>query len=206
MSEATRILAIRHGQTAWNAAGRIQGHRDIGLDDTGQRQAKALAQALRGEPLHAVYSSDLLRACQTAQPLASINGLPLHQDTGLRERAFGSFEGLTFDEIAQRWPEQAQRWRQRDPDFSPGGGETLTAFFKRCVDSATRLAAGHVGQTIALVAHGGVLDMLYRAAARLDLRAPRTWDLGNAGVNRLLYSTEGFVIVGWNDRLHLEAL
>jgi probable phosphoglycerate mutase len=206
MTESTRILAIRHGQTAWNADGRIQGHQDIGLDDTGLWQAERLAEALRDEELHALYSSDLLRARQTAQPLQVISAEPMHLDTGLRERSFGSLEGLTFAQIEQRWPQDAVRWRQRDADFAPGGGETLKAFHARCVATVGRLASAHVGQTIALVAHGGVLDMLYRAAARLDLAAPRTWELGNASVNRLLYSPGGFAIVGWNDRMHLENL
>lgn len=204
MGEATRILAVRHGQTAWNVGGRIQGHQDIGLDDIGLWQAERLAEALQGEALHALYSSDLLRARQTAQPLQRISAGLLRLDTGLRERSFGSLEGLTFAEIEQRWPQDAARWRKRDADFAPGGGESLKAFYARCVATAGRLAAAHVGQTIALVAHGGVLDMLYRAAARLDLAAPRNWELSNASVNRLLYSPEGFSIVGWNDRLHLD--
>lgn len=204
MSEATRILAIRHGQTAWNADGRIQGHTDIGLDDTGQWQAERLAEALQGEALHALYSSDLLRARQTAQLLQRFSTESLRLDTGLRERSFGRLEGLSFAEIEERWPQEAARWRQRDADFAPGGGETLKAFYARCVATAARLAAAHAGQTIVLVAHGGVLDMLYRAAAGLDLAAPRRWELGNASVNRLLYSPEGFSIVAWNERMHLE--
>lgn len=204
MSESTQILAIRHGQTAWNADGRIQGHQDIGLDDTGLWQAERLAEALQGETLHALYSSDLLRARQTAQPLQRLSAETLRLDTGLRERSFGNLEGLTFAEIEQRWPHEAARWRQRDADFAPGGGETLRSFYARCVATAARLAAAHTGQTIALVAHGGVLDMLYRAAARLELSAPRSWELGNASVNRLLHSPEGFSIIGWNDRMHLE--
>jgi 2,3-bisphosphoglycerate-dependent phosphoglycerate mutase len=204
VSEATRILAIRHGQTAWNADGRIQGHTDIGLDDTGQWQAERLAEALQGEALHALYSSDLLRARQTAQLLQRFSTESLRLDTGLRERSFGRLEGLSFAEIEERWPQEAARWRQRDPDFAPGGGETLKAFYARCVATAARLAAAHAGQTIVLVAHGGVLDMLYRAAAGLDLAAPRRWELGNASVNRLLYSPEGFSIVAWNERMHLE--
>jgi probable phosphoglycerate mutase len=204
VSEATRILAIRHGQTAWNADGRIQGHTDIGLDDTGQWQAERLAEALQGEALHGLYSSDLLRARQTAQLLQRFSTESLRLDTGLRERSFGRMEGLSFAEIEERWPQEAARWRQRDADFAPGGGETLKAFYARCVATAARLAAAHAGQTIVLVAHGGVLDMLYRAAAGLDLAAPRRWELGNASVNRLLYSPEGFSIVAWNERMHLE--
>ncbi len=206
MPPLTRLVVIRHGRTGWNADGRIQGHQDVALDALGLRQAEALAQALRDEPLQAIYSSDLLRARGTAEALRQLRNVPLHTDAGLRERAFGTFEGLSFAEIEQRWPEQALRWRRREPEFSPGGGESLLAFRRRVVETATRLASRHLGQSIALVAHGGVLDILYRAAARLDLAAPRTWSLDNAAINRMLYSAEGFAIVGWNDTSHLDAL
>ena len=202
--QATRLFVIRHGETAWNVDTRIQGQLDIPLNDTGHWQAGRLALALAGEGIAAIYSSDLQRAAQTAGALAQATGLGLVTDVGLRERAFGSFEGATFREIEQRWPDDARRWRQREPDFGPGGGETLSAFYERSVAAATRLAALHPGQAIALVAHGGVLDCLYRAASRIALGAPRTWQLGNASINRLLHSPEGLALVGWNDTHHLE--
>jgi probable phosphoglycerate mutase len=140
---------------------------------------------------------------ETAAAFAQAAGLPVQREPGLRERRFGHFEGLRFDEIEQRWPEQSQRWRRRDPDFGPEGGETLREFYDRCVTVAGQLAARHAGQCIALVAHGGVLDCLYRAATRLDLQAPRTWQVGNASVNRLLHTPQGFMLVGWSDDTHL---
>ena len=202
----TRVRAIRHGETDWHVATRIQGHTDIALNERGRQQAARLAQALADEALHAVYTSDLQRARDTAAALAQACGAPLREDLGLRERHFGHFEGATFEEIAQRWPEDALRWRRRDPAFGPAGGEVLQTFFDRSVAAAHRLAAAHPGQTIALVAHGGVLDCLYRAATRLALQAPRTWQVGNATVNRLLWTPEGFTLVGWNDATHLDTL
>jgi 2,3-bisphosphoglycerate-dependent phosphoglycerate mutase len=125
---------------------------------------------------------------------------------GLRERSFGHFEGRTFREIEAQWPDQAQRWRQRDPEFCPAGGESLTTFYARVIEQAEALAALHAGETIALVAHGGVLDCLYRAATRVDLQAPRTWELANASINRLLHTPAGFTLVGWADTQHLQDL
>jgi len=200
---ATRILVIRHGETDWNAATRLQGHTDIPLNAVGRRQAERLAQALEGEVIDAVYSSDLQRARDTAGAVAFATGAALVLDAGLRERAFGSFEGVRFADIEQRWPEDARRWRAREPAFAPAGGESLDRFYARCVGTAARLAAQHPGGAVALVAHGGVLDCLYRAAARVALDAPRTWLLANASINRLLYTDSGFVLVGWNDDAHL---
>ncbi len=205
MDQATRVLAVRHGETAWNVDTRIQGQLDIPLNDRGRWQAQRLAAALADEGVSALYSSDLLRAYQTAQAIGEACGLPVVTDAALRERGFGAFEGYTYKEIEARWPEQAERWRKRDPDFSPGDtGESLHVFFERCVKVATRLAAAHLGQTIALVAHGGVMDCLYRAASRLDLQAARSWQLGNASINRLLYTPEGFTLIGWSDTSHLD--
>jgi probable phosphoglycerate mutase len=205
LDHATRLIAIRHGETAWNVDTRIQGQLDIPLNDTGRWQAGRVARALADEGLDAIYASDLGRAHATALAVGAATGLPVITDPGLRERGFGVFEGLTFAEIEQRWPQAAERWRRRDPDFGPEGGESLRAFYARCVATAERLAAAHPGQHVALVAHGGVLDCLYRAGSRIALQAPRTWALPNTGINRLLYSAAGFSLVGWGDTLHLEA-
>jgi probable phosphoglycerate mutase len=202
-SQVTRILAIRHGETLWNVDSRIQGHLDIGLNDTGRWQAKRLGLALKDEPMAAIYASDLSRAHDTALAVSRHTGVPVQAEPGLRERSFGEFEGRTFAEIETELPAQAQRWRQRDPAFTPAGGESLLMLEARVLSVAARLAAQHPGEQIALFAHGGVMDILYRAATRLDLQAARTWALGNTAINRLLWSPEGFSLVGWADVQHL---
>jgi probable phosphoglycerate mutase len=202
--EATRVIAVRHGETAWNVDTRIQGQLDIPLNRNGRWQARQLAGAVAREGLSAIYASDLGRAHETAQALAAATGLPVVTHEGLRERGFGIFEGLTFAEVEARWPEEALRWRRRDPDFGPPGGERLRDFYARCVATASELAARHPGEAIAVVAHGGVMDCLYRAASRAELSSPRTWQLGNASINRLLHTAAGFTLVGWSDTLHLE--
>jgi probable phosphoglycerate mutase len=205
MNHVTRVLAIRHGETAWNVDTRIQGQLDIPLNDTGRWQAERLAAAVADEGVDAIYASDLLRAHQTAQAIGHATGLPVTAEQGLRERGFGSFEGHTYKEIEARWPEESMRWRKRELDFSPGeAGESLRVFYERCIGTAARLAAAHPGQAIAIVAHGGVMDCLYRAASRVDLQAARSWQLGNASINRLLYTPQGFTLVGWGDTAHLD--
>jgi len=199
----TRLIAVRHGETAWNTQSRIQGHTDIPLNETGLWQAERVGQAVAQEAVHAIYSSDLQRARLTALAIGRSAGLSVQLEEGLRERHFGELEGLTHEEIHARWPDQARRWKQRDPSYGPLGGETLRDFHARCVGQLTRLAQRHLGQTIVVVAHGGVLDCFYRAANGIDLEAPRSWTIGNATINRLLYSPEGLTMVGWADDGHL---
>ena len=202
--QATRIIAIRHGETAWNVDTRIQGHLDIPLNDTGLWQARQVARALAGEPLSAIYASDLQRAHTTARAIAEVTGAPLVPEPALRERSFGELEGRTFAEIEAELPEQARRWRQRDPHFAPEGGETLVQLRERIAATTHRLAALHTGGLVVLVAHGGVLDVLYRLATGQELQAPRTWQLTNAAINRLLWTPEGLTLVGWADTQHLD--
>ena len=208
MSEPTRILAIRHGETAWNVDTRLQGHLDIALNEVGLRQALHLARSLQGpDAIDAIYASDLSRAHTTALAIAKAVGQTVVQHPGLRERHFGAFQGRTFAEIEVELPEHAWHWRKRTPDWvPPEGGESLEMLRERIVGTVSELAARHPGQQIVMVAHGGVLDILYRAATRLDLQAPRTWDLTNTAVNRLLWTPQGLSLVGWGDTSHLDAL
>lgn len=201
---ATRIIAIRHGETAWNVDTRLQGHLDIALNTTGIWQAGRVAQALADESIDAVYASDLLRAWQTANAIAHATDSPLTAHQGLRERGFGEFEGKTYAEIEATWPEASQQWRKREPHWAPPGGESLTAMRERVLTTASTLAQAHIGGQIVLVAHGGVMDILYRLATGQELQAPRSWQLGNAAINRLLWTPEGFTLVGWADTSHLE--
>ena len=202
---ATRIIAIRHGETAWNRDTRIQGHLDIPLNETGRWQAQRLAQALAArDAIASVHTSDLLRARETARAVSEATGAPLNTHEGLRERNFGVFQGQTFAEIEAGLPEEARRWRTRDPLWAPPGGESLVAMRDRVMQTLAALASAHAGEQIVLVAHGGVLDLLHRAATGQDLQAPRTWQLGNAAVNRLLWTQQGLSLVGWADTAHLD--
>ncbi len=203
--EATRIIAVRHGETAWNVDARIQGQLDIGLNDNGRWQARRVGEALSAEPVAAIYSSDLQRAWHTAEHIAQAARAPMVPVQGLRERCFGGFEGKTFKEIEQAWPEQAQRWRKRIPDWTPPeGGESLLALRERVSRTVHDIAHRHLGELIVMVAHGGVLDALYRVATGQEVNSPRTWELPNGAINRLLWTPGGLSVVGWSDTQHLE--
>ncbi len=203
--EATRIIAVRHGETAWNVDARIQGQLDIGLNEKGHWQARRVGQALAGEPVKAVYSSDLQRAWHTAEPIARAAGAPVHPVPALRERHFGLFEGRTFKEIEAAWPDHAKDWRRRIPEWTPPeGGESLIALRSRVSQAVHDIASRHVGELIVMVAHGGVLDALYRVATGQEVNSPRTWELPNGAINRLLWTPASLTVVGWSDTHHLE--
>lgn len=202
--QATRLIAIRHGETAWNVDARIQGHVDIALNAMGLWQAQQVARALAAEPISAIYASDLQRAYATAQAVADATGAPLMAEPGLRERSFGELEGSTFAEVAISHPEQALRWSLRDPHFAADGGESLLQLHERIASTTARLAQQHLGGLVVVVAHGGVMDILYRIATGQDLQASRTWLLTNAAINRLLWTPpHHLTLVDWADTQHL---
>lgn len=203
LERLTRITAIRHGETAWNVDTRIQGQLDISLNDKGRWQAAQAGRALASESMDAVVSSDLSRAYETALAVAQPHGLTVQIDHGLREREFGDFQGKAFAEIEAQHPEQALLWRKRVPDFAPQGGESLMVFRERVVQCLHRIVAQFPSQHVVIVSHGGVMDVIYREATGLDLQAPRSWQLGNASINRVLWNGEHFSLVGWSDTSHL---
>lgn len=204
----TEILLIRHGETAWNARKRLQGHLDIPLNAEGELQAAALGCALMSEPLDAIFSSDLQRARQTATAIAAPRGMTVELDPGLRERCYGAFEGMLYAEIGQRYPEAYAAWQLRDIDARfPKGvheAETLREFSQRAVSAIIRIASSGKYRRIALVAHGGVLECAYRAAQDVGFEHARDFDIFNASINRFVWDGEKLQLLHWGDVSHLE--
>ena len=202
----TQLLLIRHGETTWNAEHRIQGQLDIPLSPLGVLQSARLAEYLANEPIDAVYSSGQSRAWLTAAPLAARLGLEVIAEPRLRERSFGIFEGLTLDEIAERYPPEFKKWRERDPAWRPDGGESGQQLIDRVLSAVSDIGTKHPNQTVVLVSHGGVLDVLYRAARLLEWHAPREHQMLNAAVNRLMASATPLLlsIERWGDVAHLQ--
>lgn len=207
----TRIVFIRHGETDWNRIKRIQGHIDIPLNETGLEQARRIAarmarEAGAGRGVDAIYASDLMRARQTAEPTVAALGLSLKLQPGLRERAYGVFQGHDSDEIADRFPDAYAVWQTRDPGFAPEGGESPRVFYHRVLHTVAQIAAEHPNGRIVCVTHGGVLDCVYRCARGLALDAPRDYPLLNASLNSVLWDEAGRAsIVEWGDVAHLES-
>ncbi|MCD0447154.1 histidine phosphatase family protein [Glycomyces sp. A-F 0318] len=149
-----RLLVVRHGQTEWNIAGRIQGSTDIDLDETGRAQAAEAAPELAVYEPTRIISSDLRRAVDTARPVADITGVEIELDKRLRERAYGPWEGLTQQEIAERFPEDHRRWRAQEPLQHPEI-ETWADLHRRTADAVRDIVESDVDGTAIVVCHGG---------------------------------------------------
>ena len=203
MREEARICLIRHGETAWNAELRIQGHRDLPLNWTGQAQAEALARRLAEQHFDALYSSDLLRARQTVQPLAGAHGLAVRLEPELRERHFGCCEGKTREEILAGDAAVAQALAARIAEYVLPGGESLRQHLDRVTACLSRLARRHAGQIVAVVAHGGVLDLVYRHVHGVPMERQRDFPLPNASINWLVILGDDWRLESWGDTAHL---
>jgi probable phosphoglycerate mutase len=200
---ATRFIVVRHGETAWNAQARIQGHLDSPLNEEGMAQALLLAEHLAPEPFDHLYASDLGRALQTAQPLADRTGKQPIPNPQLRERGLGVFQGLTAAECQRAYPEDYRRFHSRDPDHAMPGGESIRELNRRVAALFEELASRHSGGCVVAVTHGGVLDALYRHVTRMPLDQPRDFPVYNASVNRIRREADGWTLESWGDISHL---
>ncbi len=200
-----RLCLVRHGETAWNAEQRMQGHKDLPLSPDGLAQAAQAARLFVGVHADAVYSSDLQRAWQTAEPIAAALGLPIVRLTALRERNYGRCEGMVRKEVAGVHPEDARALRERLPDYVLPGGESLDQHRRRVYDCIDALAEKHAGQTVVVVTHGGVLDLIYRRASGTPLDKPRDFPIPNTGISWLAVCPNAWRIEQWADTAHLGA-
>jgi probable phosphoglycerate mutase len=199
----TRFIVVRHGETAWNAQGRIQGHLDSPLNEEGMAQALLVAERLAPEPFDHFYVSDLGRARQTAQPVADRTGRQPILTPRVRERCLGIFQGLTGAECEQRYPDDYRRFHGRDPDHAMPGAESTRALYDRVSAQFEEWTAEHAGARVLVITHGGVLDVLYRHVSGLSLDAARHYPLFNAGLNFVRREASGWVLEAWGDIAHL---
>ncbi|CAH9097846.1 unnamed protein product [Cuscuta europaea] len=199
----TEIIVIRHGETEWNAEGRIQGHLDVELNDMGRQQAHAVANRLSKEPkISAVYSSDLKRAFETAETIARLcGGLVVVKDPSLRERHLGEIQGLLYSDVSETNDKAYQAMVSRQTDrIIPGGGESLDQLYDRCTSSLERIAKNHRGERVVVVSHGGTIRALHRRASSNG----RCGNISNASVNIIhLSEDDRWTIKVWGDVSHL---
>ena len=203
-SQPTRICLVRHGETEWNAERRIQGQIDIGLNATGLRQAAAAGRWLKTAGIVALYSSDLKRAWTTAQAIGEALALVPVAEPQMRERRYGVFEGLTYAEAQAKYPDGYAAFEGRNAAYDFENGESLHDMYERVTGRLKILAAAHPGQAIAVVLHGGVLDIINRFVRGNPLEAPRDFLIPNAGLNWIAAVDGRWSIETWGETAHLE--
>jgi alpha-ribazole phosphatase len=198
-----RLLLIRHGETHWNAAARFQGQSDIPLNQRGRQQAAALASAMAGEGIQTLYASDLRRAWETARTIAAVAGLAARREPRLREMSFGAWEGLTYGDIQRRDDRALTAWQADPSQVSPPQGETLIQVANRVREAYNDMIFNHTEHTVALVAHGGPLQLLLCLALGLPPRShwQLTIDLGS--ISELRIYEQGAILTRLNDTHHL---
>jgi probable phosphoglycerate mutase len=208
--ETTRVLLVRHGESQGNAERRFGGHTATPLSELGHAQAEATARALASENIDAIYSSDLLRAVQTAEPLARATGLRVRQSSAFRERSVGLMEGLTFEEAAAAHPEEYAALLRRDFEHVLAGGESYRQLLDRASARLDRAVEQNPGGTVAVFSHTGAICILtLHLMGALD--APElkpVWvSSSNCGVTRFAIQRGGLTrLLKTNDTRHLSGL
>jgi probable phosphoglycerate mutase len=200
----TRICLVRHGETEWNADRRIQGWIDIDLNPIGRAQSAAAGSWLRNAGIVALYSSDLKRAWATAQAIGAALGLSPVAARELRERRYGIFEGLTYDEARVRFPDDYAAFARRDADYGFDGGESLKQMFARVTGKLDAIAAAHPRDNVAVVVHGGVLDIVNHFVRGNPLEMPRDFLIPNAGISWIAAVHGVWTLESWGETGHLE--
>ena len=205
--ETTRVLLIRHGQSEGNAAGRFGGHTATPLSERGRAQAEATARALASENVTAIYSSDLLRAVETATPLADALDLEINRAEAFRERVVGRMEGLTFEEAAARHPEEYAALLRRDFEHVLEGGESYRQMLDRSARALDNVIDANRGGTLAVFSHTGTIGILtLHLMGALDAPTLRpVWiRTENCGISRIEIRSDGFLrVLALNDTRHL---
>jgi broad specificity phosphatase PhoE len=201
-----RLLAVRHGATEWSQARRFTGARDVPLTAHGRLQAEAVAQALAGTTVSAIYTSPLERARMSAEVIAKPHRLEPIIEPAFREMAFGAWEGLTRDELAVRCPADASAWASAPERVTPAQGEALTDVDARVREALAGLVDQHRGETVIVVSHAVVLRLIVLAA--LGLGPERLWsvDASPAGITEIEYSDGWATVHRMNTLTHLDAL
>ncbi|MDJ0814761.1 MAG: histidine phosphatase family protein [Desulfobacterales bacterium] len=206
----TTLLIIRHGETVWNAEQRFQGHEDSPLNETGRRQVAALGKRMKNMKFDGMISSDLGRTRETAAIITNFTGHSVELDSRLRERNYGVLEGLTVDEIMQEHSDVLDQLKKGDPDYLPPEGETHRQHYRRNIAFFEEVLQQRCETTIAVVAHGGVLDSIFRYISGLSLAHPRCFIAANASLtivsHGIFYSTPRWVLETWCETGHLDGI
>ena len=201
-----RWFVVRHGETEWNAVGRIQGHSDIPLSEIGRDQAQAAARRLAVASIDVAYSSDLSRSNETARIILGERNIPLHATPDLRERDYGIFEGLTLEERKDKFPEMFAASLVKDLDFAPTGGESPRATSARMTTFIASLKARHPDESVLIVGHGGSLRAAIIALMEFPLEANWRFVMSNCSLSVFDTYPDNAVLRLYNDTSHMDGV
>lgn len=199
-----KLYLTRHGQTDWNTAGRYQGQSDTPLNETGLHQAEQIAKRLSKETIHAIYSSDLSRAANTAQSIADFHALEIKKDSRWRELSFGDWEGMTYQEMSASSPELFEAWMKDPLTISTPNGETLAQLAKRVKAAFNEIKREHKDQTVLVVAHSGSLQSLLSVTLGVDLNRYWQFRISQASLSEMNVYDDSVVLNLLNDISHFQ--
>ena len=202
----TTIIAVRHGETEWNKAGKQQGHFNSNLTELGIHQAQAIANGLLEFSIDQFYCSDLGRSVQTAEIISQSISKKFVLDVRLREQNLGILQGLTRAAFESKYPEEFSQLESHDPDYRIPGGESVRDKFSRCIFCVEDLSKTHCGKSILIVTHGGVLSCFMYKALCIPLTQKRTFSLLNGSINVFSISEAmEWRLEIWGDISHMQA-
>ena len=189
----TEIILIRHGETEWNSQQRMQGHSNSDLSSVGQAQIQALGQWMKIVPFDHIYSSDSLRAKQTAEAITQFSGHELKIDLRLREKNLGVFEGLTSEEARERHPEVFRLFKTAGSKYVIDEGESTQQLQDRALEIVDEIRIKHPEERVLLVTHGGLIRVVMKHSLGLSLETPTRFLIRNTGVFRLVWEDKWLV-------------
>jgi len=189
----TEIILIRHGETEWNSQQRMQGHSNSDLSSVGQAQIQALGQWMKNVPFDHIYSSDSLRAKQTAEAITQFSGHELKIDLRLREKNLGIFEGLTSEEARERHPEVFRLFKTAGSKYVIDEGESTQQLQDRALEIVDEIRIKHPEEHVLLVTHGGFIRVVMKHSLGLSLETPTRFLIRNTGVFRLVWEDKWIV-------------
>jgi len=201
-----RLIIVRHGETFYNAERRITGQSDVPLNSFGERQAAALGECLATEHLDVIVTSDVERTRDTARAIASKHGLPIQEDSDLRELAFGEWEGYTFEDILAKDANRAAQWRADPSIYAPPGGETIIQVRDRCARALKRWQTEYPKSSVVWVTHGGLIGVLLCHVLDIDLKRRWQFSHDNASISEIRFRDDRVFIERLNETAHIRAL
>ena len=202
----TKIYLVRHGQTAWNKEEIFRGRTDVPLDDIGLREAQLAAGYFRGKEIHAIYSSPLLRAFQTAQEISKVCDLGVTPLQGITDMSFGEWEGRSLQEVREKDQERYRQWREEPHRVKIPEGETLEEVRVRSMTSLEKAIESHPGKTLVLVSHRVINKVILCAILGLD--NSHFWQImqDTTAINLIQHKNGKYVLFLLNETCHLKSL